>query len=76
MTDTDVIALQLLEDLLIAVESDPQTIDIGRVSGFLQKVCIAVDYEDVPTERLYRSETVPSESVVESGQSLCCRTLS
>ncbi|KIP08834.1 hypothetical protein PHLGIDRAFT_103855 [Phlebiopsis gigantea 11061_1 CR5-6] len=28
----------LLENLVIAVESEPQVIDIGRVSGFMQKV--------------------------------------
>ena len=29
---------QMLENLVIAVESESQIIDIGRVSGFMQKV--------------------------------------
>ncbi|CAK5274055.1 unnamed protein product [Mycena citricolor] len=29
---------EMLENLVIAVESDPQMLDIGRVSGFMQKV--------------------------------------
>ncbi|KAF7794230.1 hypothetical protein EIP86_005362 [Pleurotus ostreatoroseus] len=41
----------LLEDLLIAVESDPQTIDIGRVSGFLQKAPVNVATELVSALR-------------------------
>ena len=28
----------MLENLLIAVESESQVVDIGRVSGFMQKV--------------------------------------
>ena len=28
----------MLEDLLVAVESETQVVDIGRVSGFMQKV--------------------------------------
>jgi regulatory protein SWI6 len=32
------VLVQLLEDLLIAVESETQVVDIGRVSGFMQKV--------------------------------------
>jgi hypothetical protein len=28
---------QMLENLVIAVESDAQVVDIGRVSGFMQK---------------------------------------
>jgi hypothetical protein len=30
---------QMLENLVIAVESEAQVVDIGRVSGFMQKVC-------------------------------------
>lgn len=30
--------LQMLENLVIAVESEAQVVDIGRVSGFMQKV--------------------------------------
>jgi hypothetical protein len=29
---------QMLENLVIALESDAQIVDIGRVSGFMQKV--------------------------------------
>ena len=29
---------QMLDDLVIAVESETQVVDIGRVSGFMQKV--------------------------------------
>lgn len=29
----------MLENLVIAVESEAQIVDIGRVSGFMQKVC-------------------------------------
>jgi len=28
----------MLDDLIVAVESEPQMVDIGRVSSFLQKV--------------------------------------
>jgi hypothetical protein len=28
----------MLDDLLVAVESETQVVDIGRVSGFMQKV--------------------------------------
>lgn len=35
---TDFLALQMLENLVIAVESESQVMDIGRVSGFMQKV--------------------------------------
>jgi len=28
----------MLDDLVIAVESETQVVDIGRVSGFMQKV--------------------------------------
>ena len=35
---TEHILDQLLDNLLVAVESEPQVIDIGRVSGFMQKV--------------------------------------
>jgi hypothetical protein len=28
----------MLDDLVVAVESETQVVDIGRVSGFLQKV--------------------------------------
>jgi hypothetical protein len=35
----DVLVLvQMLDDLLVAVESETQVVDIGRVSGFMQKV--------------------------------------
>ena len=30
--------IQMLDNLVIAVESESQVIDIGRVSGFMQKV--------------------------------------
>ena len=30
--------LQMVDDLLVAVESESQVIDVGRVSGFMQKV--------------------------------------
>ena len=30
--------VQMLENLLIAVESEAQIVDLGRVSGFMQKV--------------------------------------
>jgi hypothetical protein len=29
----------MLENLVVAVESEAQIVDIGRVSGFMQKVC-------------------------------------
>ena len=29
----------MLENLVIAVESESQIVDLGRVSGFMQKVC-------------------------------------
>ena len=29
---------QMLENLVIAVESESQIVDLGRVSGFMQKV--------------------------------------
>jgi hypothetical protein len=31
--------VQMLENLVVAVESEAQIVDIGRVSGFMQKVC-------------------------------------
>jgi hypothetical protein len=31
-------SVQMLENLVIAVESEAQIVDIGRVSGFMQKV--------------------------------------
>ena len=30
--------VQMLDDLVVAVESETQVVDIGRVSGFMQKV--------------------------------------
>jgi hypothetical protein len=30
--------VQMLENLVVAVESEAQIVDIGRVSGFMQKV--------------------------------------
>ena len=37
--DPDLVFLvQMLENLLIAVESEAQIVDLGRVSGFMQKV--------------------------------------
>lgn len=37
----------MLDDLIIAMESDlannGSLVDIGRVSGFMQKVCLALD---------------------------------
>lgn len=33
------LSFQMLENLVIAVESESQIVDIGRVSGFMQKVC-------------------------------------
>lgn len=30
----------MLENLVVAVESESQVIDIGRVSGFMQKVSV------------------------------------
>jgi len=38
----------MLETLLTAVESESQLIDIARVSGFMQKVCLPL-----PTDKLY-----------------------
>lgn len=39
MRDADwVLLVQMLENLLIAVESEAQIVDLGRVSGFMQKV--------------------------------------
>ena len=32
------LCLQLLENLVVAMESEAQVIDISRVSGFMQKV--------------------------------------
>lgn len=29
----------MLENLVVAVESESQIVDLGRVSGFMQKVC-------------------------------------
>jgi len=37
----------MLENLVIAVESEAQVVDIGRVSGFMQKVrscCVLLSY--------------------------------
>lgn len=31
----------MLENLVIAVESEPQIVDLGRVAGFMQKVLTA-----------------------------------
>ena len=31
-------SVQMLENLVIAVESESQIVDLGRVSGFMQKV--------------------------------------
>lgn len=30
----------MLENLVVAVESESQIVDLGRVSGFMQKVCV------------------------------------
>ena len=37
---TFVCDVQLLENLVVAMESEAQVIDISRVSGFMQKVCV------------------------------------
>ena len=38
----DALGVQLLENLVVAMESEAQVIDISRVSGFMQKVRPAV----------------------------------
>ena len=38
LADVLVFLIQMLDDLLVAVESETQVVDIGRVSGFMQKV--------------------------------------
>jgi hypothetical protein len=48
----------MLEDLLIAVESETQVVDIGRVSGFMQKVS-----QLNPCYRRYFSELTPCNQV-------------
>ena len=38
----------MLETLLTAVESESQFIDIARVSGFMQKVCLPPSQHIIP----------------------------
>jgi len=55
----------MLENLVIAVESEAQVVDIGRVSGFMQKVGLTFHLQD---KRLLRNScrfaTESSECVV------------
>jgi hypothetical protein len=30
---------QILDDLILAFDSEPQVVDVGRAAGFMQKVC-------------------------------------
>jgi regulatory protein SWI6 len=40
----------MLENLVIAVESESQIVDLGRVSGFMQKVCSStLPFPYIPT---------------------------
>jgi hypothetical protein len=53
----------MLDDLVVAVESETQVVDIGRVSGFMQKVKpsqFLVNHNILPIDalRIYRSVTV------------------
>lgn len=48
----------MLEHLVIAVESEAQIVDIGRVSGFMQKVCGHLSGRELfQVDRLFRSVT-------------------
>lgn len=47
----------MLEDLLVAVESETQVVDIGRVSGFMQKV------KSTRAHRDYFSELTPCNAI-------------
>ncbi|KAF8634582.1 hypothetical protein AX17_004171 [Amanita inopinata Kibby_2008] len=52
---------ELLENLVIAVESDAQVVDIGRVSGFMQKVLFS-PFDGFSSQfRVLRFETASSE---------------
>ena len=44
---------QMLDDLVVAVESETQVVDIGRVSGFMQKVSSPVKPRSWQTSSLY-----------------------
>ena len=54
--------LQMLENLVIAVESESQVVDLGRVSGFMQKVCSSTFHNSYLTSYV-RSEMASSEMV-------------
>lgn len=43
----------MLDDLVVAVESETQVVDIGRVSGFMQKVSSPVKPRSWQTSSLY-----------------------
>ena len=47
MNISDVPKFQMLENLLIAVESEAQVVDLGRVAGFMQKVCSLLIYSTI-----------------------------
>jgi hypothetical protein len=51
----------MLDDLVVAVESETQVVDIGRVSGFMQKVRsshVKTDRITLLTPSISRSGTV------------------
>lgn len=45
----------MLENLVVAVESESQIVDLGRVSGFMQKVCFLFLYTSLYLPDLYIS---------------------
>jgi hypothetical protein len=53
----------MLENLVVAVESESQIVDLGRVSGFMQKVCSLRTSLYLP-DLYFRSEMASSDRVL------------
>jgi hypothetical protein len=51
----------MLENLVVAVESESQIVDLGRVSGFMQKVCSSTLLHSYLTSYIFRSEMASSD---------------
>jgi hypothetical protein len=54
----------MLENLVVAVESESQIVDLGRVSGFMQKVCSSTLSVHLPDVLYFRSEMASSDLVL------------
>jgi hypothetical protein len=54
----------MLENLVIAVESEAQVVDIGRVSGFMQKVRVLLSTSIHQYENLVSRSAMVSSDLV------------